>query len=128
MPWISEVGKPCGGDSYVGEVRLFGGNFAPYGWADCNGQLVNIDEYDALFALIGVTYGGDGQTNFALPDLRARVPVHQGTGPGLSTYWMGQSGGAETQTLTTNQPHDNMQPYLGLRYIISLYGIFPSQQ
>ena len=73
------------GSPYIGEIRMFGGNFAPNGWAFCNGQLVAISENDALFNLIGTTYGGDGQVTFALPDLRGRLPVHQGTGPGLPT-------------------------------------------
>lgn len=167
---------------YVGEIRLFAGNFAPAGWALCQGQLLSIAENDVLFALIGTTYGGDGQATFGLPDLRGRVPVHQGTGPGLSTRVIGQLGGSETVTLTAgqlpahshtlsattaaassaagpsgsllatssvalygtgaaaspmagaaitasggNQPHENMAPFLGLNYIISLFGIFPSQ-
>lgn len=165
---------------YVGEIRLFAGNFAPSGWADCNGALLPISEYETLFNLIGTTYGGDGQTNFALPNLQSRVPVHQGTfGVG---YIIGQAGGVENVTLTlqqlpqhthaligtaqaatstnpagnllaapgsgelyiadtptvslngasvgaagSSQPHDNLMPYLCIRYIISLFGIFPSQ-
>lgn len=88
---------------YVGEIRMFGGNFAPAGWAFCNGSLQPISEYDTLFNLIGTTYGGDGQTTFALPNLQGRLPVHQGTGPGLSTYVIGQAAGVESVTLTTNQ-------------------------
>lgn len=88
---------------YIGEIRLFGGNFAPLGWAFCNGQLVAIAENDALFSLIGTTYGGDGQTTFALPNLQGRVPVHQGQGPGLSNCVMGQLSGTETVTLTASQ-------------------------
>ncbi len=164
---------------YVGEVRLFAGNFAPAGWLFCDGSLQAISENETLFQLIGTTYGGDGQTTFALPDLRGRVPVHVGTGAGVTTV-IGQSGGVETVTLTSNQipnhthtvfassdaastnvpsanvvlatpsynayragvpsaalnaplsnsgggqPHSNMQPYLALNYIISLFGIFPS--
>lgn len=172
-------------DHYLGEIKLvpyaYGG--APYGWAECNGQLLPIAQYSALFSLIGTTYGGDGQTNFALPDLRGRVPIHVGQGPGLPNYQMGETGGSTQNTLaannlpqhnhpaygvtedgnaatpsgnylgntklldgeyvssgtstqmhgdmignnsTTNQPVNNMQPYLGLRYIIALTGIFPS--
>jgi microcystin-dependent protein len=167
---------------FVGEIRMFGGNFAPAGWAFCHGQLLAISEFDILFALIGTTYGGDGLSTFALPDLRGRVPVHQGQGPGLSNRFIGQVGGVETVTLTpaqlpphnhalnatttpataaatvggitaasttaTNfygstpgggdmapqallptgggQPHNNIGPSLGLSYIISLFGIFPS--
>jgi microcystin-dependent protein len=88
-------------DAFTGEIRLFAGTFAPMGWTTCEGQLLAISENDTLFALIGTTYGGDGTTTFALPDLRGRVPVHQGQGPGLSNYTVGQSGGAETVTLTT---------------------------
>jgi microcystin-dependent protein len=88
---------------YVGEIRMFGGNFAPQGWALCNGQLLPISEYDSLFNLIGTTYGGDGQNTFALPDLQSRVTIHEGQGPGLSNYVLGQSGGVETVTLTTSQ-------------------------
>jgi microcystin-dependent protein len=156
---------------------MFGGNFAPVGWAFCEGQLLPISENEALFALIGTTYGGDGQNTFALPDLRGRIPIHQG-----SSFTMGQSGGAEEVTLTVNQlpahshsflastataggvspansvigqsdsitmfraqqgnasmsplvetsaggsqPHSNFQPYLCINFIISLFGIFPSQ-
>ena len=177
------------GQPYIGEIRIFGGNFPPAGWAFCDGQLLAIAEYDTLYNLIGTTYGGDGQNTFGVPDLRGRVPVHQGNGPG-QTYVIGQMGGSETVTLTAqqmpqhthslvststpattstptgqsifadigpagisslnafvpytgtnqvalnansvslaggNQPHDNMQPYLGLNFIISLYGVYPTQ-
>jgi len=161
---------------FIGEIRMFGGNFAPVGWAFCNGALMAIDQNDALFNLIGTTYGGDGQTTFALPDLQSRVPVH--VGPGFA---LGQSAGVETVTLTGNQipahshvpqanagvgsqsspasgvwaqstltqfssaapsvamapqalgssggsqPHDNMVPFLVVNFILSLFGIFPSQ-
>jgi microcystin-dependent protein len=168
---------------YVGEIRMFAGNFAPSGWAFCNGQLLAISENPTLFDLIGTTYGGDGQTTFALPDFRSRVPIHQGVGSGLSPYVIGQSGGVETVTLTVEQmpahshefvsaappvldtptgsvlgspasggatvyapggnsgtlntnanvpaggsaPHTNLMPYLCTSFIISLFGIFPSQ-
>lgn len=88
---------------YIGEIRIFAGTFAPVGWAFCDGQLVPIANNDALFSLIGTTYGGDGQTTFALPDLRGRAPVHQGQGPGLSSYSVGESGGTEQVTLNTQQ-------------------------
>ena len=89
---------------YVGEIRMFGGNFAPSGWMLCQGQLLPISEYETLFNLIGTTYGGDGQETFALPDLQGRLPIHQGTNPkGGSTYVLAQQGGAETVTLTTQQ-------------------------
>ncbi|HUK61884.1 MAG TPA: tail fiber protein [Dongiaceae bacterium] len=90
-------------DAWIGEVALVAFNFAPQGWALCNGQLLPIATNTALFSLLGTTYGGDGQTTFALPDLRSRVPIHQGQGPGLSNYVMGQVGGNETATLTVNQ-------------------------
>lgn len=88
---------------YVGEIRMFGGNFAPLGWAFCNGSLLSISEYETLFNLIGTTYGGDGQETFAVPDLRGRIPIHMGQGPGLSNYVIGQIGGTENVTLNVNQ-------------------------
>ena len=81
---------------------MFAGNFAPRAWAFCQGQLMAIAQNDALFALIGTTYGGDGQTTFGLPDLRSRIPIHNGQGPGLSSYQLGQMGGTETNTLLAN--------------------------
>jgi len=166
---------------YVGELRIFAGNFAPAGWMFCEGQLLPISENETLFQLIGTTYGGDGQSTFGLPDLRGRLALHQGTGGG-STYTIAETGGAEEVTLSINQipahshpmlgasgngsqtnpknnvlasstlvklysgeapdtamaatsitpvggsqPHTNFQPYLCLNYIISLFGIFPSQ-
>lgn len=90
-------------DPYIGEIRMFAGNFAPAGWALCNGQLLPISEYDALFALYGTTWGGDGQSTFAVPDLRGRLPMHQGTGPGLSNRILGEAAGSETVTLTAAQ-------------------------
>lgn len=169
------------GQPYVGEIRMFAGNFAPLGWYFCNGQLLPISENETLFQLIGTTYGGDGEQTFAVPNLQSRVPIHQGTGPGLSTRQMGEAAGTETVTLTTNQipnhthaflasqdantvlnaqgnvigtpltatpffaatpnlplssqsitfvggsqPHENMQPFLCINFIISQYGIFPS--
>ncbi len=168
---------------YVGEIRMFGGNFAPAGWAFCNGQQLAISEFDTLFNLIGTTYGGDGQETFNLPDLQSRVPIHMGQGPGLTqNYIIGEAAGVETVTLTTqqlpvhshpalgnpnngslpdpannvnaksttpnvflyhtlppgaafngqavapvggSQPHENLQPYLAISFIISLYGIYP---
>ena len=162
---------------YVGEIRMFAGNFAPAGWMFCEGQLLPISENETLFQLIGTTYGGDGQSTFALPDLRGRVPLHQGNG-----FTLAETGGVETVTLTVSQtpvhshpllatssvatqqsvspnvfaeatlfnpyinvpptaamapqavgttggsqPHDNFQPYLCVDFIISLFGIFPSQ-
>ncbi|HEV7376757.1 MAG TPA: tail fiber protein [Pyrinomonadaceae bacterium] len=162
---------------YVGEIRLFGGSFAPAGWAMCDGQLMPISQNDILFNLIGTTYGGDGQSTFGIPDMQGRIPVHQGKG-----LTIGEKSGVETVTLTTqqipvhnhaflgsttlatdpnpgtlvvaqtrnydlytndvgsiamaagavsvvggSQPHDNMQPYLVVTFIISLFGVFPTQ-
>lgn len=88
---------------FIGSIVLFAGNFAPRAWALCNGQLLAISSNSALFSILGTTYGGDGRTTFGLPDLRSRVPVHPGRGPGLSTYTLGERGGAETVTLNTLQ-------------------------
>jgi len=169
------------GSPYVGEIRIFAGNFAPVGWMLCQGQLLPISEYETLFNLIGTTYGGDGQSTFALPNLQSRLPVHQGTSSFGTTYIIGQVAGAETVTLSTpqipahshalgvsssqgnapgpaggvsaastldqyataapslafspnalsnaggSQPHDNMSPFLVVNFIISLFGIYPSQ-
>jgi len=90
-------------EPYVGEVRLFAGNYAPAGWALCQGQVLAIPDYETLYSLIGTTYGGNGQTTFGLPDLRGRVPVHQGQGPGLSPRALGETGGAERVALLTGQ-------------------------
>jgi microcystin-dependent protein len=164
---------------------MFGGSFAPAGWAMCQGQLLPISENETLFNLIGTTYGGDGQETFGLPDLAGRAPVHMGTNPSGGTYQIGEKAGVESVTLSTNQipthshtalttttgqvasgsgailadgattqtgsriyttqatdvtmsgqslsitggsqPHDNFQPSLGITYIISLFGIFPTQ-
>ncbi len=86
-------------EPYIGTIGIFGFNFAPRGWAQCDGQLLPIAQHTALFSLLGTTYGGDGRTTFALPDLRGRVPVHQGHGPGLSTYQIGQRGGTEQSSI-----------------------------
>ncbi|RYD59408.1 MAG: phage tail protein [Sphingobacteriales bacterium] len=90
-------------ENYLGEIRLFAGTFAPVGWLACDGSLLPISENDALFTLLGTTYGGDGQTTFGLPDLRGRVPVSQGRSTTGTTYVLGQSAGVETVTLTTAQ-------------------------
>jgi microcystin-dependent protein len=95
---------------YVGEIRMFGGNFAPVGWAFCDGSTMSISQNETLFNLVGTTYGGDGQQTFNLPDLRSRVPVHMGQGPGLSNYVIGQSGGSETVTLTVSQMPAHSHP------------------
>lgn len=182
-------------EEFIGAIKLVGFNFAPRGWALCNGQLMPIAQNTALFSLLGTIYGGDGQTTFALPDLRGRVAVGMGSGPGLSPIVQGQSGGVDTTSITVNnlpahthaanlkvssavatdhqattnasigapgfpdgrnfkvtlgfnnsspnvelngdsvnvgatggsQPFNNMQPYVGLNYIICLQGIFPSR-
>lgn len=90
-------------DPFIAQIMMFGGNFAPRGWAFCDGQLLSIAQHTALFSLLGTTYGGDGRTTFGLPDLRGRVPVHPGHGPGLTPRHLGERSGAETNTLTTTQ-------------------------
>ena len=92
---------------YVGEIRMFAGNFAPAGWMFCEGQLLPISEYETLFNLIGTTYGGDGQSTFALPDLRGRIPIHQGNG-----FILAETGGAEEITLTVSQIPAHSHPFL----------------
>jgi len=179
---INGVTNIEGTSPYLGEIDMVAFNFAPTGWALCEGQLLSISQYDALFNLIGTTYGGDGITTFALPDLRGRVPVAMGQGNGLSNYTIGQLGGTENVTLITNQipahthaanastsngtsatpsgnfpavnnegiqhyaatsngtmnsaaigatggsqPHNNVQPYLCINFIIALSGVFPSR-
>lgn len=174
-------------EPFIGEIILFAGNFAPRGWAFCQGQILSISQNTALFSILGTTYGGNGQTTFALPDLRGRVPVGQGQGPGLAPVQLGEVAGEPTHTLLApempahshqaqatgvgaagnsgspaggtwaasanrdaiysnaapdtpmavgniavgaagnSQPHNNMQPYTGLNYIIALEGIFPSR-
>jgi len=138
-----------GGVGSLGEVSLFAGNYAPDGYAFCNGQMLPIAQNQALFNLVGTTYGGDGQTTFALPDLRGRVGVGMGTGVGLSPRLLGERNGAETVTLTTAQlpahthtlpppgtvtgstgsgaPYSNLQPELDLNYLIALQGVFPAR-
>lgn len=88
---------------YVGEIRMFAGNFAPAGWSFCDGQLMSIDENETLFQLIGTTYGGDGQSTFALPNLQSRIPIHFGTGPGGITRQLAETDGTETETLSIQQ-------------------------
>ena len=107
-------------ESMIAEVKLFAGNFAPRGWALCEGQLLTISENSALFSILGTTYGGDGRTTFALPDLRGRVPVGAGKGIGLEPVRLGQK--ANTGAIGTEA-----QPTLGLHYIIALQGVFPSR-
>ena len=89
-------------EPFVGEIRMFAGNFAPRGWALCDGQLLAVSQNDALFSLLGTIYGGDGRTTFGLPDLRGRIPIHAGSGPGLSPRTLGSKAGTENNTLTAN--------------------------
>ena len=132
-------------DPFIGQIILFAGNFAPRGWAFCDGQLLPISQNSALFAILGTTYGGDGITTFALPDLRGRVAINPRQGPGLSDYRLGESGGTQTNTLTTsnlpahshtlnasNQPASTTSPdgaYLGQSATFSggtnIYGTTP---
>jgi microcystin-dependent protein len=171
-------------EPFVAEIRIFASNFAPKGWAFCNGQLMPISQNTALFSLLGTTYGGDGKSNFALPDMQGRAPMHPGSGPGLSLRDLGENGGSASVTLTTSEipshthglqassstatssdptghllaspaanpkftslysgasgstslsasalstaggglPHNNLQPYLALSFIIALQGVFP---
>src|SRR5436309_793108 len=102
---------------YVGEIRIFAGNFAPAGWMFCQGQLLPISENETLFNLIGTTYGGDGQSTFALPDLQSRVPIHQGNG-----FTLAETGGVESVTLTVNQIPAHSHPLLGTTTIATATG------
>jgi len=128
-------------EPYLGEIRMFAGNFAMNGWALCDGQLLPIAQNTALFTVLGTTYGGDGKTTFALPDLRGRVAINQGTGTGLSPYVLGQTGGAEKVTLPSSpippraplavaasgESFSIVQPYLTVTFLIALVGIYPSR-
>lgn len=100
-------------EPFVGEVKMFAGNFAPRGWAFCDGQLLAVSQNNALFSLLGTIYGGDGRTTFALPDLRGRIPIHAGSGPGLTPRKIGATGGAENVTLTANQLPSHTHPLQG---------------
>ena len=97
-------------EPFVGEIRMFAGNFAPRGWAFCDGQLLAVSQNDALFSLLGTIYGGDGRTTFGLPDMRGRIPIHAGSGPGLSPRRLGAKAGAEKVTLNTNQLPSHTHP------------------
>jgi microcystin-dependent protein len=170
-------------EPFIAEIRIFAGNFAPRGWAFCDGQTLQVAQNTALFSLVGTTYGGDGRTTFGIPDLKGRAPMHPGNGPGLASRRLGERGGAETATLTSeaqigahshvqqatgapaqvktpganllaespdedayavpgplatmspdsttptggNEPHNNMQPYLTLSFIIAITGVYPSR-
>ena len=100
---LSTSNIPNAQETFIGEIKMFAGNFAPRGWAFCDGQLLPIAQHSALFSILGTIYGGDGRTTFALPDLRGRVAIHPGHGPGLSDYRQGTTGGTESNTLTVNQ-------------------------
>lgn len=128
-------------EPFIGQVIMFGGNFAPRGWAFCDGQLLSINQNQSLFSILGTTYGGDGRTTFGLPDLRGRVPLHEGTGPGLANYRLGQKGGTENVSFKKmptqkgnnknaakgNNKTSNMQPYTTVSFIIALTGTYPSR-
>ena len=90
-------------EPFIGEIRMFAGSFAPRGWALCDGQLLAVSQNDALFSLLGTIYGGDGRTTFGLPDMRGRIPIHFGSGPGLTPRTLGNKFGSEHETLITNQ-------------------------
>jgi len=107
IPALSIKSTFAAADHYLGEINYFAGNFAPRGWAFCDGQLLAVSQNDALFSLLGTTYGGDGRTTFALPDMRGRVAVHYGNGAGISSKSMGEKSGAETVTAT----HANLPPH-----------------
>jgi microcystin-dependent protein len=100
--------------SYIGIISIFGGTFAPVGWLFCDGSLVSVAQYEVLFSVIGTTYGGDGINNFALPDLRGRVAIHEGQGGGLSNYEVGQIGGAESTTLTIDQMPSHSHNFISM--------------
>jgi microcystin-dependent protein len=110
---VAPVAHAQGTQPYLGQIAIVSFDFAPQNWAICEGQLLPIDQYTALFSLIGTTYGGDGVTNFALPDLRGRVPINQGEGPGLEPYVIGQIGGEEQVSLTIAQIPAHTHPLLG---------------
>jgi len=97
---------------FIGEIRMFGFTFPPQGWHLCDGSLLSIAEYDTLYALLGTTYGGDGQVTFGVPDFRGRIPVHQGQGPGLSQYILGELTGTEDVTLTLQQIPSHTHSFL----------------
>ena len=100
-------------DPFIGEIRMFAGNFAPRGWALCNGQILSIAQNTALFTILGTTYGGNGQTTFALPDLRGRFPMHGGQGLGLTNRTLGEQGGDESRTLSVNEIPNHSHPAWG---------------
>ena len=114
-------------EPFLGQLMLVGFTFCPRGWANANGQLLEISTNTALFSLLGTTYGGNGRTTFGLPDLRGRVPVHVGTGPGLSAYRQGQRSGQETVTLTAAEMPAHRHTVNASNQIANLKGVFPSR-
>lgn len=114
-------------DAMLGEVKMFAGNFAPRGWALCDGQLLAISQNQALFSLLGTMYGGDGRTTFALPDLRGRAPIHAGNGPGLTPKRIGEKGGKEKIEYKEGSNIGETQPYAVINYIIAVRGFYPSR-
>lgn len=117
-------------EPFIGEIKMFAGNFAPRGFALCDGQLLPISQNSALFSILGTTYGGDGRTTFGLPDLRGRVPMHQGSGPGMATVYLGQkihSHSAEGKNSSSSVTQVNTQPGLSVNFIIALNGLYPSR-
>jgi microcystin-dependent protein len=113
----------------IGEIRMFAGAFAPRGWAPCDGRLLSISRHSALFSVLGTAYGGDGMTTFALPDLRGRVPLHPGMGPGLTLRGSPHiaSNPPATGNTVDRQPLDDLQPYTQVNFIIALDGSFPAR-
>ena len=116
----------AGVEPYIGEIMMVGFNFCPRGWTDANGQLLQISSNTALFSLYGTIYGGDGRTTFKLPDLRGRVPMHTGTGPGLSPRQLGQGGGSETNNLVSNNLPAHSHPATGKVVATNLPGDTPT--
>jgi len=114
-------------EGFLGEIRMFAGNFAPRSWAFCDGQLMSISENPALFSILGTTYGGDGRTTFALPDLRGRVSLHPGDGPGLPSHRLGQRGGGAPVAINHDDPKAQTAAYCCINFIICLQGIFPAR-
>jgi microcystin-dependent protein len=100
-------------DPFVGEIRMFAGTFAPRSWALCDGQLLSVSQNDALFSLLGTIYGGDGRTTFGLPDLRGRIPIHAGSGPGLTPRTLGAKSGGENATVSVNELPTHTHPFKG---------------
>jgi microcystin-dependent protein len=119
--------NPESAEGMIGEVQLFAGNFAPRGWAFCTGQMLPINTNQALFSILGTTYGGDGRTTFALPDLRAKVPVHPGTSNGLPNFQLGRSVNVTANRALPGGEQALSHGLLGMNYIICVQGVFPSR-